>query len=617
MAPSSSGSTPPPDSGSTEADAIEFEFEHLEEEVTGRVSEAKEPRKTAGSKPAEQRESGEAHAAPPSAPFRGDRRWPGALAWLLLLPCLAGLIWLMLPVVFRIEAGLKYPYQLDAEEGFVYKQGIDLSQGRSIYPPIDREPYLVGNYPPVYPGLIALTLMAGGEGLAAARSVVAASAALIALLLIALAYAVCRNGAAALLAPLLFLVSYEFYTWSPYARVDLPALALTLMGALAFVQSRTRPGLVFSAVCFVAAAYTRQTAILAPAAGVVALVATDRRHLAWFLAPYLALGLGLFVILNLLSNGELWNHLVVYNRNEMDWNVLRSILVNEIWFFYRWWMIGLALAAVPAIVGAFLQSRRRTVEAAEAKEGDRIRRRAIFVPTYFVLSALSLAAFAKSGSAANYALEPLAAASLFFAFVFGRSLEQAREGSGPVRFAGVVGMVLFAFMLWAHVARMLPVDWRETLPDEGRLQRAGEWMNGRRVAGALFSSRNPDAAEITRGDRVVAMLGSARGDVLSELPIFTLAAGKDVLFQPFIMSTLAREGRWDSGPFLEDLRERRFDLILTTQDLRAVREGGVLARYTEAMAETLLDHYALEAVMPPGSLGTAYYLWRPRDRAQS
>lgn len=612
MVPSSPDSPHPSEREADKADSIEFEF------TPTRATEDAGPPETSKAAPVSVSEESGWNATPSpaeSSPAVLESRWPGALAWILLLPCIAGLIWLMLPVAFRLEAGLKYPYQLDAEEGFVYKQALDLTEGRSIYPPIEVEPYLVGNYPPAYPALTALLLKAGVRGLPAGRWVVAFAAGLIAVLLIGVAYGAARNGAVALLAPLLFLVSYEFYTWSPYARVDLPALAFTLAGIAAFVFSRTRPGLVFSALFFVAAAFTRQTAILAPISCALALLVAERRRLAWFLVPYLGAGLGLFVILNVALKGEFWNHLVVYNRNEMDWAALRSVLKHEIWFFYRWWILALAGGGLLAALGAWIASGRAEGDRHERDdrpdEDERVRRRRIFFPSFFILSALSLTAFAKSGSAANYALEPLAAASLFLAFVVGRLLDQSREGIAAVRTTAVLGLLLVCCGLWIHVVRMLPVNWSDALPDREGMQRLGTWMDERRVGWALFSSRNPDAAEITRGDRMVDLMRSARGEVLSELPIFALEAGKAVVFQPFIMTTLAREGRWDPEPLLEDFRQKRFELILTTQDLRGVGEGAVLARYTDSMAEVIVEYYDLAGVAPPGSSGIPYFLWKP------
>ncbi len=600
---------PPNDSrgSSPEPDSIEFEAMPTASADGGESSRAASPIQPALEMPSSTGANG-------SIP-RGASRIVGVLGFLLFLPCIAGLLWMMLPGIFRIEAGLKYPYQLDAEEGFVHLQGVDLLEGRSIYSPIDKEPYLVGNYPPGYPAMVAVALKAGATGLPAGRIVVALASALIGVLLLSIGRLVSSRWSAALLAPLLFYVSYEFYTWAPFSRVDLPALALTLAGILTFTRGSSRPaGLVLSALWFVAAAYTRQTAILAPIACSFALLMTDRRRLGWFLVPYLGLGLGAFLILNLLLEGEFWNHLVVYNRNTMNWSVFRSVLKNEIWFFYRWWIVAMLVGSCAALlVGA--------VEFAHDRKENSSSRfpwgmQGILVTGYFLLSSLSLAAFAKSGSAANYALEPLAASALFLAYLIGRLMEGS-SGLYPTgsRLLSVAGLLVVSICLFLHVGRILPINWTETLSFGKTESGIGAYLDEHCVGWALFSSSNPTREEIARGDRIVAEIRETRGDVLSEHPIYAIEAGRTVMFQPFIMTTLAREGQWDPDPFLMDLRRGRFGLIVTTQDLRDARRGGVLARYTESMADAILDRYELREVFPPGPLGIPTFVWRPRPEA--
>lgn len=530
----------------------------------------------------------------------------------MLLPTLGLLLWLTLPVLLRIDLGLGFPYQLDAEEGFLHQQALDLERGASIYTPITTEPYLVGNYPPVYPAMVAGLLRGGGlTGLRAGRLVVAVAGALALLFLFGAARVASGRWTPALLAPLLLVVSYEFHNWAPFCRVDLPALAFTLAGILVFASASSNGGLIFSALLFVLAAYTRQTAILAPAACIVALVLSDRRELGWFLVPYLVLGLGLFGAFNTMLDGEPWRHLVLYNRNEMDWSVLPSILKNEIWFFYRWWIVAAVGSAIVAM-GLNLHRDPRALRPGELSPRHR-RRLDWFFPVYFLLSSLSLAAFAKSGSAPNYALEPLAATALLTAHSLGKLSQAAGAGiPGRGRWARTV-LALTSIALFVHAFRIVPALWERTLPPNAQVQRLARFLDARSVGWAMFSSPNPDEAEKLRGDQAVALLREAPGDVMSELPIVAIAAGKPVLFQPFIMSRLAREGQWDETAFVAGLREGRYSVILTTQDLRDVRRGIVLARYTPAMAEAILERYELSGGLAPGSLRIPYFFWRPKS----
>jgi hypothetical protein len=327
-------------------------------------------------------------------------------------------------------------------------------------------------------------------------------------------------------------------------------------------------------------------------------------------------GLGVFLILNFLLGGEFWNHLVVYNRNTMDWGAFRSVLKNEIWFFYRWWIIALAAGGILIGMGAIPPFRMASNDIVDERRRQGHRAAGIFATLYFVISAFSLAAFAKSGSAANYALEPLAAAAILVVTLIG-GLQDGSAVSKPMgyRWISAAGLLVVSLCLTIHVARILPIMWTEVLPPGEAGEKVGRFLDERRVDWALFSSANPTPEEVARGDRVVAEIRETPGEVLSELPVFAMAAGCEVVFQPFIMTTLAREGRWQEAPFLEGLRRGRFGLIVTTQDLREVRRGGVLARYTDSMAEAILGRYALVEVSPPGPLGLPYFLWRPRPES--
>ncbi len=51
-----------------------------------------------------------------------------------------------------------YGYDHDGEEGFILNQAHALKQGDSIYQPIDEAPWLVGNYPPVFPLILSITI---------------------------------------------------------------------------------------------------------------------------------------------------------------------------------------------------------------------------------------------------------------------------------------------------------------------------------------------------------------------------------------------------------------------------------------------------------------------------
>jgi hypothetical protein len=68
-------------------------------------------------------------------------------------------------------------------------------------------------------------------------------------------------------------------------------------------------------------------------------------------------------------------------------------------------------------------------------------------------------------------------------------------------------------------------------------------------------------------------------------------ARKPVLFQPFIMSQLAREGRWDQRPFLAMLATGRLSCLVVHADLASGNDQTQYERYTAEMAGAIRRHY--------------------------
>ncbi len=60
---------------------------------------------------------------------------------------------------------------------------------------------------------------------------------------------------------------------------------------------------------------------------------------------------------------------------------------------------------------------------------------------------------------------------------------------------------------------------------------------------------------------MVSIIGRAAGPVLAEEPIYLLAAGKRVLFNPFVMKWMAKGGRWDEQRLVRDLARHYFSMV--------------------------------------------------------
>jgi hypothetical protein len=139
-----------------------------------------------------------------------------------------------------------------------------------------------------------------------------------------------QNRLAALATGTLFLAIPYVVHWSGLARIDL--LALLLATAALYVSVRWgngRGGLITAAILLVAAAYTRQSYALAAPLGAFLWLWQQERQRAYTLAGIVAgLGIGLFVLINLLTDGGFYTHIITANVNAFDWGYLGDRLAQ-------------------------------------------------------------------------------------------------------------------------------------------------------------------------------------------------------------------------------------------------------------------------------------------------
>lgn len=461
-----------------------------------------------------------------------------------------------------------FPYSIDREEGFLLEQALRFRAGLTIYPNLADYPYTVGNYPPVFPALFAV-LTTAMPGLEAGRLIVLLAAVGIAALACLYVYLETREPIAAVLAPTVFLCSWNVEEWLPLARVDFPALFFGFAGFVVARRGPARRWLPASIILFALAFYTRQTQLLAPAAVMVGLVvARQRREAAWLAGGLAALagvvGIGLVVV----TRGQFWLHNVTYNKNPMDWWQFTMWMRNVVWFFGRYLLLALAAALVG---GAILRCR-------DASAGLP----SVALISYLALAAMSLVTIAKRGSAANYQLEFDLLVAVTLAVALGHLIAALKQSPAPRFVVAVLAASLL--LLGAHAFRtwqLAPVIFPPPLTAEARIA----------------------------NDEVALMVLEEPGEVLTELPIYAIRGRKPVLYQPFIMASLASEGKWDPAPFLEDLRSGRFALLIATQDFAADK---TVTGFTPEMMHAILGRYELTRRFQ--TYRQNVYLYRPKPQ---
>ena len=162
---------------------------------------------------------------------------------------------------------------------------------------------------------LALVWHVFGYSILATRVAMLAAAAVAVWLVFLLAIELGRRapGAPAFPAVLLLIVSPLFYTQAMMAQLDMPAMLLTMLALLLFLQNRVRS----AALACLALVLVKETGLIAPLVFAGWLVAERRRREAlWFLLPVLALGVWLAVLYretgHLLGNSEFTEYNLTY-----------------------------------------------------------------------------------------------------------------------------------------------------------------------------------------------------------------------------------------------------------------------------------------------------------------
>ena len=517
--------------------------------------------------------------APAEAPPAPRLRWPPLALGLMLLPAVLLLWFGGLETISRGAHALAFPCQLDREEGFLLDQATRIARGEQIYRPIDDYPFVASTYPPVYPLAFAAAVAVTKPVLPAGRALVLLAALVV---LAVLANVTLRAGpgvAPAFLAMGLLLANWEVHEWIAFARVDFPALAFGLAGLATATMSRRWGWQVLAGLLFVVAFFTKQTQVVAPAAVVLAMLLRREHARAFALSGIVAAGvLGGIAALSAATAGEFWRHTIVYNANDF---VPGQI---ETWLRHLWRFSSIKLVA-GVVVLAVLPWLARLARASGDEDASRRPADITAVAAiYTLLAGLTLLSTGKAGAAGNYLIEFQAALALLLATGLGRVQALLAAGAGPR------GRLL---ALGAAVAALLAAQ--------------GAWYAAR---GRQMLSPPPQFADQVRvaeriiHESVLLRVTETEGDILTVYPVFATYANRPVLLQPFILSQLAREGKWDQSPLVADIEARRFALVITRTDFR--REGHN-PDFTAEMIRALRENYRLDDLIGP------FFLFVPRD----
>lgn len=433
---------------------------------------------------------------------------------------------------------LRWPYPMQGSESLMVWEASKLARGESIYVAngLDRHGFVSGPYTPLYFAAVAATLRLSDTIYTGGRLIALGAW----LTLLATVGALSWQAAprrAGLLGGFVGIIGLATFTpgiiWAVRVKPTIPALALALLGLLIVQRSWRSPrgAYLWALVPFIAAYFTKQTTLAAPLAATLFLLCwAGWRPALRFVVVGAIGGLLPFAVLTALTGGEFFRHIVADRR--LRWEVQLVLNFGALFLRDFWPTLAAAVVGALALVGL---------------------RRASIAPFYLVCALAFVATIGVEGADHDHLIE-LAAAS---ALAVGSALAVALDGSRRT--------ALIAWPLAALLTAQLVTGWT---PDT--------W----------YAAELADPSPQTRRqlDLIVTNIRNTPGEILSEEIGLNILAGKGVPYDdPQAMAALARAGRWDQRQLLDDLRARRFALVIlpanprdaiwTPEVLAAIREN--------------------------------------------
>ncbi len=498
---------------------------------------------------------------------------------------------------------MQFPFDYDQGEGFELVDTILFSQGRQPYLDANVYPFYASNYPPLYHVVAAPFVWFFGAQywygrlLGFLSSLVAATA---------IAWAVQRNTGhrwIALLSGLAFLASNTVYHIGPLFRqhmfmVMFETLAIVVLAGVNEVasQPRRRRLLLLGILLLLAAGYTKQlAAFTAVGAFAFLLIRQPRRAFFWGIGFAIAAG-GIFLALNLITNGEWWNHVIRANINQYN-------LDQTIGLYRLWWSLHGALIIPAALLVLY------------ELYFDRLSIYSI----WFVFAVGVGAASGQWGAGDSYFSTAVAAMCILSGIFAGRTLRggwrfptnyltrltRPLSGLRHATAAGVATLVPLLYLAYGVATFHMPTE-GFLFDDLARIFNIRPNTNfafydsaGRIAGGYADIGHLTTQADIDAGWQITHIVREAQGSAMTEDAGFSIRAGRDVVGNPTQLLNLASAGLFASRELIGMIERQEFGVIVFRGQL-----------YPVDVLQAIAAHYAPETTI--GMNGFTYIIMRPR-----
>ena len=432
-------------------------------------------------------------------------------------------------VAFNI---IRFPYGVDYGEAPLMDQVKKIQMGEAIYKgDFNTPPYVIANYPPLYPLLVAGINSFFNSLVFQTGRLVALTFSIISGLVIGLfTFSLTHKKILAIFSVAIFWGNPYVIIWSSQARVDMMALAFSLLGLyILFKQKDSTAWILVSCLCFILSIFTRQTYLLAgPLAGFIWLFKVNRKHAFLFLVTLTISSLLLFGMINALTQGGFYSNIVTANINEIS--LSRTVAMFKQLFII--WPVILIMVAV-LLIHVFQKWNKSSRNLPDTIEYHEF---LVYGLTTFTTGALLTAlTVGKVGSDVNYFLEIIAACSIWMAIGLSTIMNSINR-----RNLMILGLLLLQ-LVWVLIG---------AIP----------------ITGAAIESR---WNMLPRYNSLYQEINTAtqKGIVLSDdfLDMVVLS-GKPIYYQPFEYGQLYNAGLWDPTALVEQIEQKEFPLVVIGGD---------------------------------------------------
>ena len=430
--------------------------------------------------------------------------------------------------VGRALGEMLQPGEATFGEAVLYDHAGRLLRGEPLYQPLDRPPYTVAAYTPLYYVLAAALQKVAGASFLPGR-LLSFVAALVASFLVGLiAGRRARSRSAGLFAALLFLVLgfAGRVPWYAYYKEDMLGVALSLAAIALLAAGREPPKVAAAATLAALAILTKQTFVAAAGAGTLSLIPRNSRRGILFAGLCLAVVLATVVAFELTTGGA-------FLANTLSANAIpfrREAFLDNARVLARFQWVPFVLAAL------YVWDRAR---AREKPYTD-------LVILYWVLSFVPVVGMGKPGSNYNYWIEPAAATSVLATLAISERLE-SRTVAGRWRAA------LPILFLGAHVINVLGRFGTAALP--------------------IVSFRRAERTPAADFQALVARVRAEPREVISDPPDVVALAGRPNPIELYFSTIRQAKGLLDLSPLVRRICRGEVGLLVLRYSLDSEARG--------------------------------------------